>query len=478
MCGIVGFVNTELVARQGRKKWFESALFIDQLRGQDSTGVILVPKKAHNTVIKNTDLRGYKRALAATDFLELSRTKEILRDADDCRAIIGHNRYATQGNKHDGGGAHPFSFGDISLVHNGTLSTRTGLKHNYVVDSAAIAAELAETATSEYTSVLSQLDGAFALVWINVATNRLYFTRNDERTLYCGLSKDGKTLFYASEDWMIKSLCERQKPSIDLQSVALVTTGYLYSVDYTADTIEIEEEAYTPSKSWDYYLPAKKGGGAGGNSTSGSRYPHTQQKSIGYIDTDSGTCPTKVGDIMYASDWSYMPGTGKGKGVITGVDYENPDIHFSVANVSQQCYKTLLKDSKEWEEVNEEDEGMEILLVGEVCYVGGSKTAKGHYVQLKVTSLKIEAYDDDDDCYDDIKEPVVSTIPNKTFKIGDKLGTWGEWIEAVSAGCSFCGQVIAVSTADNMAWTTTIINGEETVHKPICTDCKKERKLH
>ena len=187
MCGIVGLVNVDKTIQVSRKNWFYDALYVDQLRGEDSTG-IYVQEKA--TFAKPEELPApvyYKRALAAADFLRLENTKQMLKNTDDCLVALGHNRYATQGISSEDDNAHPFHFGTITMVHNGTLDTRKGLDTNYTVDSCAIAKQLSVTKPSEYTKLLSQLEGAFVLVWINTDTNTVYLTRNTERPLWCGL---------------------------------------------------------------------------------------------------------------------------------------------------------------------------------------------------------------------------------------------------------------------------------------------------
>ena len=81
MCGIVGFVNTDPLIKKPRADWLEQALYVDQLRGIHSTGLVIQDKAISDTAAvdpgKLPALRVYKRALAASDFLQLSTVRNM-----------------------------------------------------------------------------------------------------------------------------------------------------------------------------------------------------------------------------------------------------------------------------------------------------------------------------------------------------------------------------------------------------------------
>lgn len=199
MCGIIGFVSSDgLVNWQGKKSWVKKALFVDTMRGKDSTGIACIPEKAGDMP------EVFKKAYAAPDFLQLKKAEDLLDNMDKYRGFIGHNRAATMGQVNHAN-AHPFQCGPITLVHNGTLWTRTGIPATPTVDSEAIAIEFSKR---EAHAVLEDLDGAFALVWHDNRDHTIHIARNKERPMSFAFSESKKHMFFASEGWMIKELID------------------------------------------------------------------------------------------------------------------------------------------------------------------------------------------------------------------------------------------------------------------------------
>ena len=173
MCGLFciisktknGFIDKEL-------KLFTEGLFTDTVRGKDSTGVFYVTEKGNAHLLKD-NTSGY----------EFTKTKDYDDFLSDCfqngKILVGHNRSATLGNISDKN-AHPFISGNTVLVHNGTLYNHKALA-NTDTDSEAIAQLLDK---KPHTEVLSELNGAFALIWYNAKEKKLYVSRNNERPLW------------------------------------------------------------------------------------------------------------------------------------------------------------------------------------------------------------------------------------------------------------------------------------------------------
>ena len=114
MCGIVGVVDlTGITFNQ--QKFFKQSLYADALRGLHSTGVATLTKKFRPNV--------YKRAVNASDFLELGTTDKMLDKYGNKILMLGHNRHATMGDLIDDN-AHPFHHGNITMVHNGSLRSQ------------------------------------------------------------------------------------------------------------------------------------------------------------------------------------------------------------------------------------------------------------------------------------------------------------------------------------------------------------------
>jgi hypothetical protein len=116
-------------------------------------------------------------------------------------ALIGHNRYATKG-KINNINAHPFEFADVVGAHNGTIRAQYRLPDHarFEVDSENIYHSIQEEGLEE---TLSKLDGAYALTYWDKRSEELILLRNNERSLFYCFSENLKTVFWASEMWML-----------------------------------------------------------------------------------------------------------------------------------------------------------------------------------------------------------------------------------------------------------------------------------
>lgn len=193
MCGIVGYITTRLDSYENaRRGFFKYALMLDTLRGPDSTGVITVSKKF--TVNRYKTLSsGFRMA-----------TSEVFeKEVPNGWCAIGHNRSATSGEVVVGN-AHPFKFGKISLVHNGTLSQAGAslptFDKDLVVDSMQIAKALSTVPAKEATAMLDHIDGDFAIVWTDERDRSINMARNRGRPLHLGFNFDRTFMCFMSDD--------------------------------------------------------------------------------------------------------------------------------------------------------------------------------------------------------------------------------------------------------------------------------------
>lgn len=230
MCGLVGIASTNMLARH--KSCMTTLLFLDSLRGEDSTGVAAIRQDRSTAVLKYT-VPGY-------DFIQNPKFETHLRLNDN--VWIGHNRFGTVGGKTKAN-AHPFMVlneeGECRLVgaHNGTLKNRYSLTdaNNFGTDSEALLNEIDSIGVKE---AINKVEGAWALTWYDQLQDKLFFLRNKERPLYYAYTDDHKTLVWASEKWMIQVACAKHDIKIDKEEVFTVEEDTLYGFEIPKPVVE------------------------------------------------------------------------------------------------------------------------------------------------------------------------------------------------------------------------------------------------
>lgn len=201
MCGLVGVIGNTNSAL--KRKMFKTMLWLDTIRGKDSTGVFAVDGEGEVVTMK--------RACTAEEFLDSKKVDAFLAQSNPYSAIIGHNRAATVG-KVNSRNAHPFEHGDITLVHNGTLRNHKTLDSakDHTVDSEMLCDDINRNGWKQ---TIEGVDGAFAVIWHDKSNNTLNFMKNSERPLWGAMISDydrngqpvGSCMFaLASEQWMLE----------------------------------------------------------------------------------------------------------------------------------------------------------------------------------------------------------------------------------------------------------------------------------
>jgi hypothetical protein len=204
MCGLVGLINKYSNGfSKDQQAIFSDLLFVDFLRGPDSTGVFSVSNKG--------DVLMAKEASNPIDFMKTKEYNNILNKTFmSGSALVGHNRKATRGTVNDEN-AHPFIVDDnIILVHNGTLWGDHKKLADVEVDSHAIAHTIHEKGT--VTEALSSIDGAYALIWFDVAMGTLNLIRNAQRPLWW--METPSSWIWSSEKAMLEFVAERHNLNI------------------------------------------------------------------------------------------------------------------------------------------------------------------------------------------------------------------------------------------------------------------------
>lgn len=182
------------------EKAFKELLVIDQLRGDHSTGMAIIPRNnVHPRVVKTVGGPENLSALKAYD-----KAFEGVQ-----RACIGHNRYATVG-AITNATAHPFTMEHITGVHNGTLRMYSELEgyRDYSVDSQVLYHHIAALGLVD---AVSKTSGAIALMYWDRTDETVVLYRNSERPLFLVYTEDNKVVFVASELWMLYGILDRNK---------------------------------------------------------------------------------------------------------------------------------------------------------------------------------------------------------------------------------------------------------------------------
>lgn len=187
MCGIVGVVSGFTNGFSTKEAdVFYQMLYMDAMRGWDSTGVFGVDKLGN--------VQCHKEATEAAFFLNSTEYKDF-RSKLLSRGVfaVGHNRAATRGSITDKN-AHPFWVDDkVVLVQNGTYKGSHKHHKDVEVDTEAIAHVLADEENIE--KALTTVNAAYALVWYDTRTKSLHLIRNEERPLYLAKTINNGLLF-------------------------------------------------------------------------------------------------------------------------------------------------------------------------------------------------------------------------------------------------------------------------------------------
>lgn len=197
MCGIVavfGNVNNDL------KTIFEELFIIDQVRGRDSCGIAAM----HNhgvSIVKD---------IYDPDWLLNTKKYEKMKDRNDLLGFIGHNRFATKGEIKEEN-AHPFSYGSITGVHNGTIPwTENFPDHTkFSVDSENLIYAINKIGIDKAWQAVGY--GAAAIVYYDSKNKSLNLMTNGKRPLFFAYSKNEDAILVASEGWMIRAIANRNQ---------------------------------------------------------------------------------------------------------------------------------------------------------------------------------------------------------------------------------------------------------------------------
>lgn len=251
MCGLVGvFGDLDKEA----KTISEELLWMDVIRGPHSTGAATLRHlRAKPRVIKQ--LGTADRLLQNKSFRQMQAANNWL--------VMGHNRWATKG-AINAKNAHPFTHGDITLTHNGTLTTVYHLPcdapHKYDTDTEALTVSIAEHGPEE---AWAGLNGAATITYWDRSDKTLNLISNDKRPFHWCTSEDGKQMFWASEDWMLEGVLNRRAIKILDNQVYFPKKNVHYKFKWDGEKVVMLDGKKMPEYVNPYVYdskPANKGG--------------------------------------------------------------------------------------------------------------------------------------------------------------------------------------------------------------------------
>jgi predicted glutamine amidotransferase len=465
MCGIVGYITQEKVRGQNdRRKFIDQALIAGTVRGDDSTGVFSVthdlPRGESADWLKNVG-DGYSFVVSK----EYQERYGLQAKTDNYRCIIGHGRSATVGTVTTEN-AHPFQEGPITLVHNGTLDTTwhmgksmADLKEEGVqVDSHVIAHNLA--ATEDAASVISKLDGAYALIWHDARDESINIVRNDRRPLHMLFATCEDTILIASEAEMLYWLAKRN--TFMIGKVVTPKANELLKFTPGSSVPEVTVVPFyqaprTTHSAWMARTAGSTSGGAAGTSPppwkdkqSWPKVPADMELALMEHDLDA--------DMELRFDLTRIQQVlGRTHAVVSGLAYhpEGDPINGVIHGLDYNAICDALDKEETWTvrpvgvQYLESDTPLLILKLVSRAYIPGKATPPRPAVIPRLAGRGTHEY---------VPGPGGEWIPVH------------EWLHCTADGCCQCGGDINADEAEEIQW----VNNYS---QPMCVGCIEENKV-
>jgi hypothetical protein len=452
MCGLVGIADAMGIYVKEQKA-LEELLYVDTLRGPHSTGIFCVA---------DSDVTTLKKNVSGDVFIDLKCFDNAM-STKGLKIVAGHNRWATVG-KVTSANAHPFTHGTVTMMHNGTLKSQKLLDrgNTFGTDSECIAYNLSKVSPEDAGKVVSNLQGAFALVWYDERDGSLNFIRNSERTLFIANKKqlnkksnqDINMIVWASEDWMIDMASSRQNINLGLPEMLKPMRHYKFIQEGNKiPLVQIkdykEAPLYTPP-------PALYNSYYGG--TNQKKYPGLPQNAS---QKGNVNILPRVNDVFYAKPKGWTKAVNnavfgtikyevvRGKEVICNAEVTGRTIA-EFDKVKNLVTVPLQVTGTRWDSVLNKT----VVLCRDLDHRKDYKDWFDTKIPTLTDTIEVEDADlDVDDIPFDIsylRGPYDSQI------------TEDEFLKKVGDGCSHCGVDLSVDDSEDIVW-----YGES----PLCPDC-------
>lgn len=268
MCGIVGIIGwNKNQFFKPQQQAFKNLVYLDAFRGEDGTGAFGVNKWGNVDMIKTKDPAGIFVYSPEYQAFEAKMYNQF-------NIVVGHNRKATVGKIQDDT-AHPFISGDVIMVHNGRFQNHDS-HYKTEVDSEALCKYL-EANEENLPKALSEIDGAFSVVWYNAKTQKLRFWRNKERPMWHVIV--GGFLYFASERSILHAALVRAGVQPEDKTFYELAEDIINEIDMTETSLKWKTTALPPK-------PVKEYPKSSSGSYYGSYYGAHWAANHGYLEND------------------------------------------------------------------------------------------------------------------------------------------------------------------------------------------------
>lgn len=203
-------------------KVFKNLLYYNMTRGEDSTGVGLVPRNSQN------DIRLLKCLGPAVDLCNNIKFESAIKSGWHC-AWLGHNRAATVGTISQKN-IHPFLFDNILGMHNGTIEQHCRYKMKdhtqFGTDSEALIYNIDLVGVEK---IIPQLEGSWTLAWYSRKDHTINFLRNEKRPLAYVFGEGRKIMYFNSELDTLAGALRRNMVKWDADKFSILPENMWYS---------------------------------------------------------------------------------------------------------------------------------------------------------------------------------------------------------------------------------------------------------